>query len=107
MRRSFALRGDDASTLRHAIDASPANLIVCGDMNDVSTSYVYRTICGEDLRDAWADTGFGPTYTFNANHLYVKIDHILYRGNLKPLSCSRVKGGESDHYPVVAVFQRR
>ena len=40
MRRSFALRSDNAATLRSAIDASPANVSVCGDMNDVSTSHI-------------------------------------------------------------------
>ena len=46
------------------------------------------------------------TYTFHNNHLYVKIDHILYRGDMKVLSCRRDKKGESDHYPLVAVFER-
>jgi endonuclease/exonuclease/phosphatase (EEP) superfamily protein YafD len=45
-------------------------------------------------------------YTFHANHMYVKIDHIFYRGNIKPLICRRDKEGESDHYPMVAVFER-
>ena len=41
-----------------------------------------------------------------AHHLYVKIDHIFYRGDMKVLSCRRDKEGESDHYPLVAVFER-
>lgn len=104
---AFISHARQARAMRQLLDDTSGDVLVMGDMNDTPGSFAYRTICGEDLRDAWADTGFGPTYTFNANHLYVKIDHILYRGNLKPLSCNRVKGGESDHYPVVAVFQRR
>lgn len=104
---AFISHARQARAMRQLLDDTSSDVLVMGDMNDTPGSFAYRTICGEDLRDAWADTGFGPTYTFNANHLYVKIDHILYRGNLKPLSCNRVKGGESDHYPVVAVFQRR
>ena len=77
-----------------------------GDMNDTPGSYAYRTICGEDMRDSWADVGFGPIYTFHDHHLYVKIDHILYRGDMKVLSSRRDKEGESDHYPLVAVFER-
>lgn len=104
---AFISHARQARAMRQLLDDTSGDVLVMGDMNDTPGSFAYRTICGEDLRDAWADTGFGPTYTFNANHLYVKIDHILYRGNLKPLSCNRVKDGESDHYPVVAVFQRR
>ena len=95
-----------AKAIRQVLDDSPEDVIVVGDMNDTPGSFTYRTVCGDDLRDAWADTGFGPTYTFHAHHLYVKIDHILYRGDMKALSCKRDKAGDSDHYPLVAVFER-
>ena len=94
------------SHVRQAQAIRPGDVIIMGDMNDTPGSFTYRTICGDDVRDAWADTGFGPTYTFNAHHLYVKIDHILYRGDMKALSCRRDKAGDSDHYPLVAVFER-
>ena len=102
----FRSHARQAKAIREVLDDSPEDVIVMGDMNDTPGSFAYRTVCGDDLRDAWADTGFGPTYTFNAHHLYVKIDHILYRGNMKVLSCRRDKEGDSDHYPLVAVFER-
>lgn len=95
-----------AQAVRQLLDDTNGDVLVMGDMNETPGSYAYRTVCGDDLRDAWADAGLGPTYTFNNNHLYVKIDHILYRGDMKVLSCRRDKEGESDHYPLVAVFQR-
>lgn len=95
-----------SAAIRRLIDETEGDVLVMGDMNDTPGSFAYRTVCGNDLRDAWADVGFGPTYTFHAHHLYVKIDHIFYRGALKPLSCRRDKAGDSDHYPLVAVFQR-
>ena len=101
----FQIHARQAKALRALLDETPGSALVVGDMNDTPGSFAYRTICGEDLHDAWAETGFGPTYTFNDHHLYVKIDHILYRGNLKPLWCRRVKAGESDHYPLVALFE--
>ncbi len=101
--RTHALQ---ARAMRQLLDDSPGDLVVLGDMNDTPGSFTYRTVCGDDLHDAWADVGFGPTYTFNAHHLYVKIDHILYRGDMKVLSCRRDKAGDSDHYPMVAVFER-
>ena len=104
MRRSFALRGENAESLRKAIDESPANVIVCGDMNDVSASYVYRIICGNDLHDAWAEVGRGYGHSFNRHHLPFRIDQILYRGDVRALTAKRLKGGSSDHYPILATF---
>lgn len=104
MRRSFALRSDNAAEVRKAIDNSPANVIVCGDMNDVTASHVYRAICGNDLRDAWSEVGFGYAHTYNRHNLYYRIDHILYRGSLRALAGERIKGGSSDHYPLMVTF---
>ena len=92
--------------MRQLLDDTSGDVLVMGDMNDTPGSFAYRTVCGDDLHDAWAETGLGPIYTFNSHHLYVKIDHILYRGHLKPLWCRRDKAGESDHYPLVALFER-
>ena len=104
MKRSFAKRGKDAAELRKAIDDSPANVIVCGDMNDVPTSYVYRVIRGKDLRDAWYDVGMGYAYTYNRHHLRYRIDQVLYRGDVRALEAERVIGGSSDHYPMMVTF---
>ena len=102
----FISHSRQAKAVRQLLDETSGDVLVMGDMNDTPGSFTYRTVCGEDLRDAWVDTGFGPIYTFHAHHLYVKIDHIFYRGDMKVLSCRRDKEGESDHYPLVAVFER-
>ena len=104
MRRSFALRDENATALRKAIDDSPANLIVCGDMNDITASHVYRVICGNDLKDAWAEAGNGYAYTYNRFGLCYRIDHILYRGAIRAIDAERLKGGSSDHYPIMVTF---
>ena len=102
----FRSHARQAKAVRQLLDETAGDVLVMGDMNDTPGSFTYRTVCGDDLRDAWADTGFGPIYTFHAHHLYVKIDHILYRGDMRVLTCRRDKKGESDHYPMVAVIER-
>ena len=102
----FRSHARQAKAMRQLLDETPGDVLVMGDMNDTPGSFAYRTVCGEDLRDAWADTGFGPIYTFHDHHMYVKIDHILYRGDMKVISCRCDKKGESDHYPLVAVIER-
>ena len=104
MRRSFALRGSNAATVRAALDDSPANVILCGDMNDITMSNVYRIISGTDMHDAWLDAGNGYAPTYNRHHLPFRIDHILYRGAMKAVDIERLKGGSSDHYPLMATF---
>ena len=102
----FIVHSRQAKAIRELLDETTGDVLVMGDMNDTPGSFTYRTVCGEDLRDAWADSGFGPVYTYYGHHMYVKIDHIFYRGDMKVLSCRRDKAGESDHYPLVAVFER-
>ncbi len=102
---AFRLRATEAHNLRTLIDASPPNVIVAGDFNDTPASYCYRTVRGTDMADAWADCALGPTYTFNAYRLYFRIDHVLYRGLLRPVGISRMREGDSDHYPLVATFE--
>jgi len=104
MRRAFALRDENAQSLRKQLDASPANVIVCGDMNDVPTSHVYRVICGDDLKDDWTEVARGYGHSFNRHHLPFRIDQILYRGDVRALAAKRIKGGSSDHYPIMATF---
>jgi endonuclease/exonuclease/phosphatase (EEP) superfamily protein YafD len=104
MRRAFTLRHDDAMALRAEIDNSPETVIVCGDLNDVPSSNVYRLIKGNDLTDAWVEVGYGYAHTFNRHHLPYRIDHVFYRGRLQALQAERIKGGSSDHYPIMVTF---
>ncbi len=76
------------------------NVIVCGDFNDVSTSYAIRTLEDAGLREVYPELGFGPIITYNASRLYFGIDHVLYKGDIVPLAISRGNIKASDHYPV-------
>lgn len=102
---AFRLRASNARDLRTEINDIPGALIVCGDFNDVPSSWAYRTIRGDDLKDAYAETNFGPTFTYNSHLFLFHIDQILYRGPLKALSVKREGNIKtSDHYPQIATF---
>ena len=79
-------------------------MIVCGDFNDTPGSYSYRTVRGDDMRDAYLDCAFGPAITYHDNRFYFKIDHVLYRGNLRAVDIERGRIDASDHYPLLATF---
>lgn len=81
------------------------NTIVCGDFNDPVGSYpLYYLEEYCNLKQVYPEVGFGPMITYNANHFFFRIDHILYRGQLKPYSMKRGNIRASDHYPVIATF---
>lgn len=81
------------------------NTIVCGDFNDPIGSYpLYYLEEYCNLKQVYPEVGFGPMITYNANHFLFRIDHILYRGNLKPYSMTRGNLKASDHYPLIATF---
>lgn len=81
-------------------------LIACGDFNDVAGSYAYRQMRDAGFRDAYSETSFGPTNTFNQFMFLFHIDQIFYRGdNIKALKVRRLKLDTSDHYPLEATFE--
>lgn len=80
------------------------NVIIAGDFNDVPGCYTLRKLDEYDMRQVYPELGFGPMITFNADMFYFRIDHILYRGALKPLKISRGSIKSSDHYPLEATF---
>lgn len=103
---AFRRRAGEAELVRGVLDSIPAErTIVCGDFNDTPLSFAYRTIAGDDMRDAWADCGLGPTYTFHAHRMWFHIDHVLYGGRLRAINIRRDRAGNSDHYPQVVTFE--
>lgn len=80
------------------------NVIVCGDFNDVPGCYTLRTLADAGMREAWPEAGFGPTWTYNDNRFYFRIDHVLWRGALRPVDIERIRIPYSDHYPLLTTF---
>ncbi len=81
------------------------NVIVCGDFNDVPGCWAARSIEKAGLTDAYAESGFGMTHTFNKNRLYFRIDHVFYKGDFHSIDITRGNPKSSDHYPLATVFE--
>ncbi len=81
------------------------NVIVCGDFNDVPGCTSLRNLTSiSGLKQVYPEVCCGPTYTFNANRFYFRIDHVLYRGDMKPVDMVRGNIRCSDHYPLLTTF---
>lgn len=81
------------------------NAIVVGDFNDPDNSYAVNSVCSQSrMRQAYADAGFWPLPTYNSNSLYFRIDHVLYRGDMRAYAIKRGSLRASDHYPLTTTF---
>jgi endonuclease/exonuclease/phosphatase (EEP) superfamily protein YafD len=88
--------------LAHLAEAVPpgAPVILGGDLNAEPDAAEIRALRLE-LRDAWAECGEGPGYTFRADDPHRRIDYLWTRG----LACTAaevVPTLVSDHRPLVA-----
>ncbi len=81
------------------------DVIVCGDFNDVSGCYAIRRLEDFGLREVYPEVGFGPIITYNARRFYFGIDHVLWRGAMRPLSLEKGRIASSDHYPLTVEFE--
>ncbi|MCM1152977.1 MAG: endonuclease/exonuclease/phosphatase family protein [Muribaculum sp.] len=104
MAMAYVLRDETVSEVLNALKDISGPLIAAGDFNDVPSSWTYRRFLNAGFKDAYTETSFGPTWTYNAHLMYFHLDQILYRGALKPLSVKRFKIDTSDHYPLLATF---
>jgi endonuclease/exonuclease/phosphatase family metal-dependent hydrolase len=101
IKNSYQLRSEQAEMARKFIDASPYPVIVCGDLDDVPSSYVYFKVKGK-LQDAFLrkGAGFGRTFQFISPTL--RIDYILADEKFKIDQFARLKIPYSSHYPIIA-----
>lgn len=104
--QAFRNRAKQAQLLRSQIDSlNIENVIIAGDFNDIPGCYALRQLCRNDFKTVFSSAGRISRHTYHANRFYFHIDHILYRGNLRPLSYLRPTPPHSDHYPILTTFQ--
>lgn len=96
-----AIRAPQADAVAEAIRTSAhSKIIVCGDFNDTPISYARRVI-GQDMSDAFTQSGKGLGISYNQNRFYFRIDHILVSKNLRTYNCTVDRSiKDSDHYPI-------
>ena len=99
VKRGFLKRAVQADKISEHIKNSPYPVIVCGDFNDVPTSYAYQRIA-KGLKDSFAESGKGLGATY-VRVPFFRIDNILYSSKYESSSHS-VYNSEplSDHYAV-------
>lgn len=107
LKNGYERRAVEANALRDSLDIIDAPVLVLGDFNDLSGSYVMEHIKGDDLADVWWEGGCGFGFTYDMHHLLLRLDHILYSKKDFELRGVWVLSDwkYSDHYPIVADFE--
>jgi endonuclease/exonuclease/phosphatase (EEP) superfamily protein YafD len=102
------IRDAEATTLSAHLclmDSLNVPSIVAGDLNDWSGSACLDSLMCHNLKDAWWEGGFGCGLTYNAWHLKLRLDHILYSPHFELLNVKVENTDFSDHYPLIADFK--
>lgn len=102
VRRTGILHTREAEYIAAMIKESPYPVIVCGDFNEIPVSYAYKTI-SNGLEDAFQQSAFGFSSTYNGTIPALKIDNILMSPMINAQKCiihSKIR--YSDHYPMTA-----
>ena len=77
LRTAFILRAQQVDIVAAHIRHSPYPVIVCGDFNDSPSSYTYNVIANE-LKDSFAEAGYGFGKTYAGPLPSFRIDYILH-----------------------------
>jgi len=99
LKNGFKWRAYQARTLAEHIRKSPYPVVVCGDFNDTPVSYAYRKVRG-DLTDAFVESGWGVSNTYNGLLPSFRIDYILSDKRFSQKNYRRDRVLYSDHFPI-------
>jgi endonuclease/exonuclease/phosphatase family metal-dependent hydrolase len=102
LKRSIVRRSTQAVIVKEIISQSPYPFILTGDFNDVPNSYTYFTIKGNNLQDAFLETGLGVGKTFSNIAPTLRIDYIFATKEFSIKQFNRIVKNYSDHYMLVA-----
>lgn len=104
VRQNFRQRSIQANTLRTLTDTTVTPIILCGDLNSMPSSYIYRRVKG-NLTDGFREAGFGFGGTFSRKTSPIRIDYIMHS---KEFECIRYYTESlkwSDHIPVLSELE--
>ena len=105
MKRAFLKRAEQADKIAAHIKQSPYPVIVCGDFNDVPTSYAYQTIAN-NLNDGFSEAGSGLGATY-VRVPFFRIDNILFSDDFEASNHVVHQGKFSDHLAVSASLSKK
>ena len=98
------LRSEQALKVNSIIKISPYPTIVCGDLNETPSSFVYYKVKG-NLKDGFKEAGKGFGATYKKLFGILRVDYIFHPSGFKCVNYVIEKAHYSDHYPVFGFYK--
>ncbi len=93
-------RVEQVKIILNHVSKSPYPVIVMGDFNEPSYSYVYKQMT-KDLKDSFISKGSGIGSTFNGKIPFLRIDYAFVDAEIEVLSHEVLDWELSDHFPIL------
>lgn len=103
LEKNASNRGLEAALVSKIIRSNKHKKIVCGDLNDIPSSYVYFKM-REKMQDAFLEKGCGIGSTYHTRIPVLRIDYIFHTADLKTIGFKKIDSTYSDHYPLLVGF---
>ncbi len=100
---AFMKQQEQMETILEHKDNSPYPVLLCGDFNNTSFSYIYREF-NKGMTDAFEARGGGLGSTFSFDSYPMRIDYIFSSTKMDVLKFETIKKTFSDHYPIIATL---
>ena len=102
--QAYKQRGSEADLSAFVIEENLAYpTIVCGDLNDLPSSYSYFNMKG-NLNDAFLERGKGIGPTYNGKISFLRIDYMFFGNQLRLKAFEKYQVPYSDHFPLMGKF---
>ena len=85
-----------------ALKESPHKVLIAGDFNNTSFSYIYDLVKQDGkFKDAFLEAGSGFGKSFKLNYFPLRIDFLLIEDGLTIKEFRKFDIDYSDHYPIL------
>lgn len=105
LEKELRYRREAAEKVRDYVERLTVPVIIGGDFNTPEESRLFKAVWG-DYRNAFSETGRGYGWTqrvrFSGIRFRARIDHILTKGDIVPLTSAVGVDVDSDHLPLIA-----
>jgi endonuclease/exonuclease/phosphatase family metal-dependent hydrolase len=99
--QTFMKQQHQSELIHQHKEKSPYPVLICGDFNNTSFSYVYRRMKAE-MKDAFVERGAGIGTTYRFDFYPMRLDYILTSNDFEILEFMTHKSSFSDHLPISA-----
>lgn len=104
IKRAFIARSNQLDSLVSIIEQSPHPIVLCGDLNELPNSYLYRQL-NSKLADSFREKGTGLGSSFITSIPGVRIDYTFHSKEIKTVKHEIIHRKLSDHYPLKFDFK--